>query len=557
MKLISLKYIIVFASFTLLVSCVEDDFLKEEPLDFYSSVNSFVTLENFQGAVVDLYAQFRSLRFNSSNNSMALIYGTDVMFDARLSTTNNRFGDYNVSLNPTSQLPYWHWSRLYKIISSANSIIERIAENNTIADSDKALIVAQASYFRAHAYRNLVHLFGDVPLLLKEVTTPQADFTRQPRQEVYDQIIIDLIYASENLPSISSTQDGKLSNLVAFHLLAEMYLVLGDLDQAIKYTSKVIDDPATELMTGRFGSLASSPGDTYYDLFRVGNQNRSSGNTEAIWVEQIEVDLPGGFLISSGLGGNPMERILVPASFTLIDPDGNPGSLGHRSTLNSGGRGVGFMMPTDYVENQLWENDFNIDIRNSEFNYVRDFIYDNPASAYFDSSAVKYPGANLIAQRWRFYPFFSKVTTPGQHPSGILSDPALGLINSGGGSTYADQYYLRLPETLLLRAEAYLAKGDLARAASDINQVRTRSNATVVQPGEVTIDYILDERARELTMEEDRRILLLRLGKLVERVQKYNPHNGDEIQEHHALWPIPASEIEANVNGSLTQNPGY
>jgi hypothetical protein len=116
---------------------------------------------------------------------------------------------------------------------------------------------------------------------------------------------------------------------------------------------------------------------------------------------------------------------------------------------------------------------------------------------------------------------------------------------------------LRLAETYLLRAEAYFMKGELANAAADINVVRSRSNAEDVQAGEVTLDYILDERARELVYEEHRRITLQRTGTLLDRVRKYNDLNADDIQDKHALWPIPFSEIEANTDVVLEQNPGY
>ena len=78
-----------------------------------------------------------------------------------------------------------------------------------------------------------------------------------------------------------------------------------------------------------------------------------------------------------------------------------------------------------------------------------------------------------------------------------------------------------------------------------------------VTPAEVTLDYILDERARELIFEEDRRVTLQRTGKLVERVRKYNNLNKGNIQDFHALFPIPFAEIEANKDAVLAQNPGY
>ena len=73
----------------------------------------------------------------------------------------------------------------------------------------------------------------------------------------------------------------------------------------------------------------------------------------------------------------------------------------------------------------------------------------------------------------------------------------------------------------------------------------------------VNIDYILDERARELYLEEFRILTLTRLGKLVEITRRYNPHNGNTYDDHNDLWPIPFDEIEKNIEAKLTQNPGY
>ncbi len=551
-------YTLLFTAFALIhTGCNEEAFLEEEPLDFFSPTNAFVTLGDYQAAVIGLYAQVRDVKFNSDDNSKSHLYGTDIMFDARESSANNRFGDYAVTLNPTNGLISWHWERWYKVVTSANTIVERVAEAD-LTDEQKSAVTAEASFFRGLAYRYLVHLYGGVPLVLDEVTSPKADFTRASRTEILNQIVTDLELAANALPPISEVEDGRVSNLVAQHYLAETYVALEQWDQAIVATTAVIDDPNTALMTERFGSQSAlEGGDVYYDLFRQGNQNRSGGNTEALWVAQMEVDLPGGYLSSTSNQGNDFERNHAPASWTLQDPDGQPAVLGWRSDLNVGGRGVSFMQPTSFFENTLWESDFDTDLRNSSINYIRDFIYDNPASVWFDSSAVKYPGPNLEAQGWRWYPWLSKVTTPGQHPDALYANRDLGLLTAGGGSTYTDSYYLRLAETYLLRAEAYLGQGNTAQAAADINTIRSRVNATPAAPGQVTIDYILDERARELSLEEDRRITLTRLGKLVERVRLHNAHNGPQIQDFNAVWPLPISEIDANINADLTQNPGY
>lgn len=117
----------------------------------------------------------------------------------------------------------------------------------------------------------------------------------------------------------------------------------------------------------------------------------------------------------------------------------------------------------------------------------------------------------------------------------------------------------RLAETYLLRAEAYFRKGMLQNAADDINILRNRANAIPVLANDVTIDYILDERARELVTEEPRRQTLIRMGLLVERVRKYGliPTSRTTIQNFNNLWPIPQTAINANFGAKLEQNPGY
>ncbi len=540
------------------VSCNEEEFLNEEPLEFFVPQNAFLNLANFESSLADLYAKKRSLYYGGSDITMHLFAATDLFFNARETNDDSRFGTYNSVLNPTKGTPLYFWERNYKIISNANTIIAKLTDAD-ISDADKLRIEAESRMFRALAYRDLVYLYGGVPLIINEIEGPKLDFVRATETEVFNQIVDDCLFAAANLPGIAEVNDGKLNNLVAQHYLAETYISLGQFPEAIAAASAVINDGSTALMTSRFGSLANEPGDVFYDLFRVGNQNRSSGNTEGIWVAQMELDVLGGQLRSDGNSGNLLERNHATAVFTLNDPDGVIGFLGSRSTLNVGGRGVSFLRGTPYMEQGIWD-DFDNDMRNSPFNFQRSLVYDNPASAFFGQSAIapeSNRGSIINSAPWRWYPWLTKVTTPGQHPEGLLSDPALLTLTNGAGGTYRDMYYLRLPETYLLRAEAYLLNSNPDLAAADINVVRNRANAAPVSPENVTIDYILDERGRELALEEQRAITLRRVGKLVERVRLYNEWNAADIQDFNALFPIPISEIEANREVSLEQNPGY
>ena len=559
--------IVLFIAATLFsTSCKEDTFLEEIPKDFFSPENSYITESHFNSALTDLYSKVRAIQsVNGGADFYSEVLGTDLAFNARLD--NARIGNYASAITPQGAIPKYHWTSWYKIIANANTIISRLPKSSVTADKQK-VIAAEAKLFRAWAYKQLVYLYGGVPLVLEEAVTPKSDYVRATRDEVLKQIVADATEAAANLPNVAAVVDGKINKAVANHLLAETYISLKDYDKAIAAATEVISNSSLSLVNARFGSLKAAAGDVFYDLFRVGNQNRKSGNTEAIWVIQYELDVIGGVLTSAGSPMNQQERVIAPAVFSIVDSAGLPALLKNlsASTLNSGGRGVSFVQPTDYWTYDIWGLDktkdnrvvTSPDIRTSAFNIVRDFKYTNTASAKFvGRSLIDAPAPNWKAQSWRWYPYPSKITTPGQHPLGLMDDVALGTLKSVAGPTCHDMYMIRLPETYFLRAEAYLLKGDAQKAADDLNVVRNRAKAVPVTPAEVTIDYILDERARELIFEEDRRVTLQRTGKLVERVRKYNNLNKGNIQDFHALFPIPFSEIEANKDAVLTQNPGY
>src|SRR3546814_14033069 len=103
----------------------------------------------------------------------------------------------------------------------------------------------------------------------------------------------DLEFASQYLPVENPVGD-HLSKAAADHLLAETYISTGDFEKAIAAATRVIDDGQYQLMTTRFGTHADKPGDVFWDLFRLGNQNRNTGNKESILVWQVEFEVQGG-----------------------------------------------------------------------------------------------------------------------------------------------------------------------------------------------------------------------------------------------------------------------
>jgi len=551
MKIIKILFGISFLIF--ISSCNEDEILKEESIDFYSTENSYVTEADFNLAINRLYDQVRN--FSAIKRSGCIYtWTTDEVFRSN-KNPDESWNSPNNTLVPSQRRVKEYWSLLYEIIYNANVILNRIDSENSEIKSDDArnLLKSEAKFFRAWAYRGLAGLYGGVPLVIEETTKPKRDYERATREETWQQCVDDLTDASEHLPDIDNREaDGKISKAAAYQLLAEIYIALEQWDNAISTANEVINSGNFSLMTERFGTRADEPGDVYWDLFRRGNQNRSSGNTESIWVLQYE-----GFNLAGGMENNTVEKRAIPKYRVLIGPDDKSLFIG--PTTQNCGRGAGFMQPNEHTVNGIWKGDWDNDIRNSHHNIRRDLVADNPASEFYGDSIIK---NDLVAERdylRNWYPVYEKASTSNNHPEELIKDKETGLLSGDAARLYRDVYAMRLAETYLLRAEAYLGKGNAGAAASDINVARNRANANPVDPSEVDIDYILDERTRELYLEGFRQFTLSRLGLNYERKSRYNdrPSDRDEISPHHNLWPIPYSEIERNLGQELEQNPGY
>ncbi|RZK41903.1 MAG: RagB/SusD family nutrient uptake outer membrane protein [Pedobacter sp.] len=549
---------LIFLTTVFSFSCKEN-FLDEKPLDFLSTTNAYSTNQDFEAAVNNLYTRIRAEFYNSGEQRpFDYVFGTDLVFDGQPAAT--RHTNMIAAYSPLStEIPLIHWTNLYKIIAECNTILDRIPESSMNAAS-QTLMEARAKFFRGMAYRTLTYLYGAVPLTLTEVKSPKTDYTRAPKAAVLAQVIEDLKFATANLPNINTVQDGQINNLAAFHLLSEVYLAAGEFQNALDAATTVINNPNVGLMRTRFGVKQSdATKNVYWDLFQQGNQNRKNGtNREGLWVIQFETDVPGGGAVSTGIGGSyQFERHFAPQFINFRLPGSSVQPFRYPVSDYTGGRGIGWAISTKHFSDVIWQSDFNNDLRNAPFNFVREFTVTNPAHPRFGEviSTIN-PPAGITVPRRDFYAFQSKVTTPGDHPDGMFENKSTLLLKASAGGTYADQYMFRLAETYLLRAEAYLGLNQLANAATDINIVRSRSNASNVAAANVNIDYILDERMRELGSEEKRRITLMRLGLVFDRVKRFNPYYTDILPTYN-LWPIPATEIERNNGQKLDQNPGY
>lgn len=534
-------------------SC-NDDILNEVPVGSLNPDVVLSTKTGFENYMTALHVAAREeiAGWDGLHGHVTMNMGTDV---GTPSLTTYNFVDYNVTLTPTYQGVQYYWDWAYtRMLARANTIITYAEkpENNGIwvNEAEKNAIIAEAKFFRAYTHNVLANLYGGVPIVEQIFTGPKTDFVRNTRKEVYESAMKDLVFASQWLPkTVDRSREGRIVKAAADHLLTEVYISLGDYDKAIASASQVIDAGLYKLMTTRFGSDKDLPGDVYSDLFKDSNINRSSGNQETIYALQIEDQTPGGTGTSapalpgaSGTGGNHWLRAWGPFYASLKDPAGKAGMI----LVDSMGRGVGWIRPTNYVLYDIWKDNFTNDIRNSPYNIRRTFKYTNPASTFFNKPVGKLT-AEIDTMQFLF-PTIRKI----EGKVGKTTDNTY-------GKTFKDYPVIRLAETYLLRAEAYLQKGDKQKAADDINVVRARAKAKPATAAEMSLDYILDERARELIVEEQRRRTLTRMGKLVERVRKYSIRASTRttIQDKHAFFPIPQSAIDANFSAKLEQNPGY
>lgn len=553
-----------------LTSCDNDGFLKENPTTFYTVDNAFSTSAQVDQVLVGAYSQVRDLWANPAEEGWIFVLrgnGTD-MYDVASIRKGSTFNNYGL-INADNATFYNIYSTYYQLISKANLALEaaQLPHISFSSEAEKANIIAQAKFFRAYGYRNLAELFGGVSIVTTVSKVPQYNFERATRVETYQFAINDLLEAEKDLPE-TTVSGGRVVKGAAQHYLAELYLAMGTqliadgkaaegqaaFAQSIAYANKVIDGGNYNLMTSRFGSRSTeAQGNVYWDLFQERNVNYQDGNRECIWALQVDY---AAYRAEDGRSKLPYSRTYGP-----VFRDGAKDHL--TGTLEDvGGRGIAQIVPTMYVRDGVYTGKFGTDLRNSEIVFRRVFYGNVSTSPYFKKPVpweVLYNGSGDATTNLNntslVYPVSCKIAT----------DKYTGLADGENMSNlFRDDYFIRLSETILLRAEAKQRTGDKAGAAADVNLLRERAKATYkVTAADMDdgFNLILDERARELIYEEARWNTLLRMGGTiaVDRIKKYAywPEAKATLTFNYNLWPIPQTIIDTNKDVIWEQNPGW
>ncbi|GAB2561624.1 RagB/SusD family nutrient uptake outer membrane protein [Spirosoma aerophilum] len=535
------------------------DVLKETVIS--AIPNDYInTPKGFEDASKAAYSSLRN--FYASERGLTMTeYGTDI-YQAGADGSYKGFHFYDTQMNSFVDIIQQVWEELYRGINTCNAVIER-APAATVSDAVKKLRVAEMKFLRAHYYFILVQQFGGVDLRLKETLGPTKVTSRASEADVYKQITADLEAAIPDLdPKMRSADYGRATKAAAEHLLARVYLT--------KATSsaKASDDYA------KAATLAQSVIANYGfkllpDFASVFAQGSGEINDEVIFSVQYTSDPLTNMNTANTNNGDGNKLHL----YFGMQYDVQPGMK--RDIAND--RPFKRLRPTTYLLETVFKDRVNDSRYKKTFKDT--WLSNNPGTnlnTSFDNSkakmtlkagdtAIYIPGVEWTMAQRAAKPY--QVLVPSAYTAALFPtlqkflDPLRPDLTYEQGSR--DYLAFRLAETYLILAEAQLKLGKTTEAAAAINAVRRRAAfpgkeaAMELQAGDMTMETIYEERAREMAGEQTRWMDLKRWGILVERVKKYNPDGAVNVKETHNLRPIPQTQIDRTENAGFAQNPGF
>lgn len=409
------------------------------------------------------------------------------------------------------------YSRLLYQVALTNEFLRQTAdaklddrgvEANLRTDIQK--FRSEARFMRALTYWHAMDLFGNVPFVTEN--DPIGAFLPEQikRADLFNYIETELLAIENEITAARQNEYGRADQAAVWMLLAKIYLnaevYTGTprYDDVITYTSEIIDAGY---------SIAPNP---YHQLFLADNDSNGT-QSEVIFpitFDGLRTQSFGGmtFLIHAAVGGS-----MIPAEYGI-----NGGWAGLRTTSKLVEQFPGEANSPDgralfYTDGQTKEI--------------------NNTSTFTQGFAVeKYRNVDVNG-------------VAGSDPTGDFPD--------------TDFPMFRLGDTYLMYAEAFVrgGGGSAANAVSYINQLRARAYGDAsgnINQANLTLEFILSERSRELFWEAHRRTDLIRFGQFSDQgiwPWKGNVPQGTTTEAFRDLMPLPATDLGINTN--LQQNQGY
>lgn len=505
-------------SIAAVLACLTSCNFLEVPLESsVSTANYYNTTQEFDMSLTGVYNVLLSAnwsddaRYGTYFQGFLLLgrVGTDEMV-VRYDNGHGEKALAEYSYTPTNLYVTRPWYMMYKGIQRANVIIDRLTPKNFSDVAEKTRILAEAHFLRAFFYFHLVRLYGEVPLVINEVSDIEAlNMKKYPISEVYKQIVSDFTTA-QSLPEINAA--GRPDKRAAKVMLAKVYLQMAgeplkDAGAALKAETLLADI----VKSGGYELV-----EDYFSQF----DGKHEYNSEYIW--DIEFSNNG----TTVYGGQVGTTEGVPS----------PESL-YWTMLCS--------CPEFY--NTFDEKDLRRDaIARYKLVYDNDF---NIVPEYFTGEGTDY--------YYYAYKFRHALTA---------EERGSGWANWANPINFP---VTRYADVLLMYAEAGLrAHGTASSQQLEcVNMVRRRgfgvpvNKPSVYDLSEVTYDNLLAERSFELCFEGHRWYDLVRFGKLEEAVKKVgkdpvsaeSQHQASNFQKKHCFYPVPQDVIDAS-HGAITQN---
>ena len=534
--------------------------LKEVPITGVTG-QYYQTVDGANASVTAAYSRLRDFYGQEREVSLGEL-GTDSWDRGNGTTDNLGFGDYSsvLSANMSVTTNRDNFASLYTGVNTANTAIAAVAQAPMTA-TDKATRTAEARFLRALNYHNLVRTYGAVAVDTAPTTGAVITAARTAPADIYAQLVVpDLQYAIANLPT-SPSQVGRATKYAAEMLLAEVYLTragTGDLAQAVTLTSDVINSGPFALNAdyrGLFCGPDRTDGASGVVISACDFLPANEANKEFIWSVQF-----------SGDGVNDQYGNSLNVYYVMgYDIAGAPNLA---RTLEYG-RPYRRARPTRHLLD-LWN-------RTTDVRYDASFQTLWASSSGVRDTAIFLPGTPTVPAQYkgRRYVAFGENDYTAQAFPTLRKWLDQSRANVPSLVSGRDRFVWRLADAYLMRAEANIRNGNPSAAVADFNVLRRRA----ARPGQDNtmsatdlaafssspVDFLLDERERELAGEELRWYTLARLtnvgGKnyFLSRIQTYNPSAAPNVKAYHALRPIPQEQIDRTQGGSASfpQNPGY
>ena len=516
-------------------------------------------------------------------------------------------GMYWSSSNDFTEAMYY---RLAQAVSFSNSFIKNASD---LSGDEVNVFIAEARFLRAYAYYNLLDLYGNVPLTT-EISTDLP--TQSNRTELFNFIESELMEIESIL--LASNEYGRVDNVAAHALLSRLYLNAeawtgqDRYADCITYSQNVINSGYTLNMNDANGN-----GTAYDELFMADNdvngaqnefiftlnfdgmQSQTYGGTTFLVHAAIGGSMnPGNFGVNGGWGGLRTTKNLV--NQFAVDLDALNSSLGSQSDWGLVGSATpnGWNGP-DVEMFQTGPQEFSIyaELVSGELKFRFNEDWGNNFGDNGNDGTLESGGANIPISAGTY--FIVMDLGSGTYTISPFSSDKRGMFYSDGQNLeiesippFEDGYavtkwtnidsngnqgsdssgnfvdtdipLIRLAEIYLNYAEATLrgGGGDTNTAVSLVNQIRERGfggTSGTISSGDLTLDFILDERSRELYWEGLRRTDLIRYNRFTSSTYlwpfKGNEPTGVGVDEYRNLFPLPANVVA--INSNLTQNEGY